>query len=569
MPSENITFDQIPSSIRKPGKYFEFNTKLAVRTLPQNRQELLIVGQRLAAFIEGATIEGAGLNDITSSGTFTGLVTRKMVVQIDAAGTPDTFKWSKDGGKSWDAETVAVTGSAQTLTEGITITFGATTGHASGDKWYFTAYVEPSVAEKVPTVLFSDVEAAEYFGYGSHAHLMAKSAIEANPYVALSACTLNDAGAGVAGTGSLTIDAAAVASGTQTARFGNQSVQTAVAKDDTPAEMAQALAIQMQAQPNLPVTGAVDAATPAKINITAKNKGVVGNSIGIAYEVTNAATTATIVAMSSGSGDPDVDDALAEVVSEQYHLIATPYNDQTSLETLRDHLDLVSGPLEQRPSVGVYGHAGALADATTLAGNVNHGRFNAPLLRGTRSLPLELAAAKASVLAFEEDPARPLNGLELKGIHAPSIDNRLSRTEQESCLYNGVTPIEVGPGEKVQIVRSISTYIKDAQGIDDVSLLDITTIRTLDYVRKACRERVALRFPRSKLSSKTPKPVRSELLDVLVKLEQLEIVEEVAANKDGLVVERDLQDTDRLNAKIPADVVNGLHVFAGRIDLLL
>ena len=40
-------------------------------------------------------------------------------------------------------------------------------------------------------------------------------------------------------------------------------------------------------------------------------------------------------------------------------------------------------------------------------------------------------------------------------------------------------------------------------------------------------------------------------------------------NKDGLIVERDAQDVNRLDAKIPVDVVNGLHVFAGRIDLLL
>ena len=49
MASKNISFDQIPSSIRKPGKYFEFNTKLAVRTLPNNKQRMLIVGQKLAA----------------------------------------------------------------------------------------------------------------------------------------------------------------------------------------------------------------------------------------------------------------------------------------------------------------------------------------------------------------------------------------------------------------------------------------------------------------------------------------------------------------------------------------
>ena len=75
--------------------------------------------------------------------------------------------------------------------------------------------------------------------------------------------------------------------------------------------------------------------------------------------------------------------------------------------------------------------------------------------------------------------------------------------------------------------------------------------------------------PREKLSEKTPPKVRSEILDVLTKLEELEIVEAVEANKPGLIVERDSQDANRLNAKIPTDVVNGLHVFAGRIDLLL
>ena len=37
-----------PASIRKPGKYFEFNTKLAVRTLPGNPQRVLVIGQRFA-----------------------------------------------------------------------------------------------------------------------------------------------------------------------------------------------------------------------------------------------------------------------------------------------------------------------------------------------------------------------------------------------------------------------------------------------------------------------------------------------------------------------------------------
>ena len=119
------------------------------------------------------------------------------------------------------------------------------------------------------------------------------------------------------------------------------------------------------------------------------------------------------------------------------------------------------------------------------------------------------------------------------------------------------------------IVRAITTYIKDAGNNPDISLLDLTTIRTLDYVRAACRSRISLRFPRAKLDNSTIESVRDELVDVLKKLEQLEIVENVEACKDGLVVERNGTDSNRIDAKIPCDVVNGLHVFAGRIDLIL
>ena len=171
--------------------------------------------------------------------------------------------------------------------------------------------------------------------------------------------------------------------------------------------------------------------------------------------------------------------------------------------------------------------------------------------------------------ASEDDPARPLNSLELTGITVPPDSAKLSRTEQEVALKNGVTPLEVGAGEVVQIVRAISTYTKNAAGVADISLLDMTTIRTMDYVARAIRERIELRFPREKLSTRTPPKVRSEILDVLRQLEELEIVEEVQANAEGVICERDLQDPNRLNCRVPADVVNGLHVFAGVIDLLL
>jgi phage tail sheath gpL-like len=473
MASPNISFDSIPSSIRKPGKYFEFNTRLAVRTLPGNLQKMLIVGQRLAA---GTVVAG------------------------------------------------------------------------------------------VATEVFSDRDAATYFGRGSMLHRMCTAAIKAYPYLALTAIAVDDAGGSAAATSTVTITGTASASGVLTLKIGDLSIELAVSSGDAQNTVAAALKALIDKNPDLAVTAAV---VSNVITLTARNKGTQGNELKVSAASAAAGVTVVATQPSGGSGDPDITSTLAAVYAAGHHIIVTPYNVQASLTILRTHLDSVSGPMEQRGAIGVYASTGTLANATTLAGQINSGRIAGALVPGSLTPSYEIAAAFGAVIASEEDPARPLNTLALTGVNPPPLASRLSRTEQESALYNGVTPFEVGPGDKVQIVRAITTYTKDPQGIDDISLLDLTTIRTLDYVRKAVRERIALRFPREKLSDKTPPKVRSEILDVLTKMEELEIVEQVEANKPGLIVERDSQDPNRLNAKIPTDVVNGLHVFAGRIDLLL
>lgn len=77
-----------------------------------------------------------GLEDATFAGTFAGEPGDVWEVEITANGTPDVFRWRKNGG-SWTTG-VNITGSAQTLSSGVTVTFGATTGHTIADKWTYT-----------------------------------------------------------------------------------------------------------------------------------------------------------------------------------------------------------------------------------------------------------------------------------------------------------------------------------------------------------------------------------------------------------------------------------------------
>ncbi len=311
---------------------------------------------------------------------------------------------------------------------------------------------------------------------------------------------------------------------------------------------------------------------PTQVYSAAEAKTLAG---AVAAEMVDAAIKAyryvaiSIVGVVEGDAEPDIATALDSTALGGFTILVPAWFSATAMTALRTHIATYTDSIEQQSILGIGAVVSTLSSATALATALNAGAISIALLPGTTSTARQVAAAYAAIVASEEDPARPLNTLALTGINAPVINSRLGRTEQETALANGVTPLEVGAGDVVQIVRAVSTYTTSAAGADDVALLDLTTMRTFYYVRNACRTRIKLRFPRSKVSSKTPAAVRGELLDVLKKLEELEIVEEVDANAAGLVVERSPQDVNRLNASIPIDVVNGLHVFAGRIDLLL
>lgn len=90
----------------------------------------------IKSIIGAATFTGAGLDDCTPSGTFTGSKEMKYRIEIDGT-TPDTIKISYDNGNTW-----VVTGlplaTSMYLSYGIKLAFGATTGHTLTERWDFT-----------------------------------------------------------------------------------------------------------------------------------------------------------------------------------------------------------------------------------------------------------------------------------------------------------------------------------------------------------------------------------------------------------------------------------------------
>ena len=93
----------------------------------------------------GPTVKtGAGFGSFQSGGTYTGLSTKNYKIEIDTAGEIGvaTFKWSNDGGLTWQRTLVPIPDTDPIgLESGVTITpsAGAETDFELGDYWLFSA----------------------------------------------------------------------------------------------------------------------------------------------------------------------------------------------------------------------------------------------------------------------------------------------------------------------------------------------------------------------------------------------------------------------------------------------
>jgi phage tail sheath gpL-like len=423
-----------------------------------------------------------------------------------------------------------------------------------------------SVPPLTLTGVFSDAQAAAYFGFGSQIHRMVMAALTANPQCSLSAIAVSDVAGSLAAVWTVTFTGVPTASGSLTLGLNADVIQVNPTPTDTPATIAAEFAEQIAALPELPFKATNSGGV---LTLTALNAGTVANAFQVVAGGAVPGVAMTVMATTPGASDPNITNALTAVFLGGFDQIVMPYVDVTNLTALKNFLVDVGGYAEKRWAFGFVASNGTLAAAQTLSSNINYGWMNNPWCRGSASTTMEIAAAYAATIAATTDPALPFDYVPVMGIAVPPVAQQMSRTEEESALNNGVTPLNVGPGQQVQIVRAITTYTLNAAGVPDVSFLDITTPRTMKYVAKAFIQNRADNYSRAKITGRLINDVRNTGIVLLKQLESLEIIQNVSANLPMYIVEQDLQDVNRINERIPTAVVPGLHILAERFDLML
>jgi phage tail sheath gpL-like len=427
-------------------------------------------------------------------------------------------------------------------------------------------------------------------GRGSLLHRQALAYFANNTSTETWVGVLEDEGAGVAATGTLTVTGPATATGTLSLYVAGTRVPVGVSSGSTAATVAASIAAAITARPNLPVTAAVGSGGNTHIvTLTARNKGTHGNGIDVRLnyqdgEATPAGVGVTVAPMSGGDTNPSLAGIIATMGDSWFQVVAHPYTDATSLSALETELASRFGPMRMIDGLAITSAAGSFATLTTLGNSRNSPHSCIVAQPGANPLtpPAEYAAMVAGVVAryAPQDPARPLQTLPVVGALAPAEADLFTLEERNLLLFDGIATTTVAGGGLVQLERLITTYQTNASGSEDTAYLDATTLLNLMFQRFSFRTRIRTRYPRHKLADDgtragagqaiiTPSTGKAEAVAWFREMEALGLVENFELFKKSLVVERNAQDPNRLDFMLPPDLINQLIVSAANIQPLL
>ena len=394
---------------------------------------------------------------------------------------------------------------------------------------------------------------------------------------------LADDGGGTAATGTLTFGGAATANGSFFFYLGGVRYVLPVLTTQSATQLATALVALVNADLTCPFTASSAAAV---VTFTADSKGPQGNDYpmavsfyGLPSEPTVPGLTATLVQMSAGATVPSLTNLLVAMGDQTFDCIVCPYNDTTTLDTLKTFLNDATGRWAY--SQAIYGHvftakSGTLSALVTFgtARNDQHATcFGVPPGSPTPVSAWAAGAAASSMASLRIDPARPLATLVVSGVIAPPLTNRFVLLDRNTLLYNGISTLNVADDGTVALEQVITTYQKNGFGSPDDSYLKIQTLFNLMFQLRFMAARVSSKFARVKLADDgtpagpgsnivTPKLIRAEEISAYGDLVKLGLAQDADVFAANVVVQRNALNPNRADTLFPTILIDQLDVLA-------
>lgn len=329
----------------------------------------------------------------------------------------------------------------------------------------------------------------------------------------------------------------------------------------------------------------------ATVELVAKAAGDYANDIRIALDLLGAVggeklvngVSVTITQMQGGAGDVDIDSIIANLGDTAFDFIGVPWNDKNTLDKVALELSDTAGRWSY--SRMLYGHAltvkrgqapDDLNDLVSFGQTFNDQHLACLGIEETfASTVYDVVGALTGLCAtyINTDPARPLQSLTLEGIMGAGLGSAFDLTERNTLLLNGIACQSTQVDKTVTLNRLVTTYKTNSYGDADTSYLDSERLWQLSYIQRYVKSALNSKYPRHKIADDgtlvapgqavvTPKDLKAELIGIFSTLENLGIIESLASWQDGIVVERNAQDPERVDMLVPANLMNGLRVIA-------
>lgn len=440
----------------------------------------------------------------------------------------------------------------------------------------------------VPIACGTISDAINLAGQGSPLARMFAAFFALNKSTPVLLLPMAQAGAGVAGSGALTISTGPTQAGELALYIANQKVSVPCSAADTPTIVGASIVTAVTAMSDLPVTATAAAGV---VTFTSKWKGISANDIAVDYNVLGpnggeqfpiglTVTPVNGFNLTSGVGVPTWTTAIANLGDEPYEYVGLGFNDSGSLVAWETEYGFSDsgrwGWLRES-----YGHVmtakrDTYANLFTYGSTNNSGVMSIIAVEPDSASPLyewigAYAARAAGALSI--DPARPLQTLTFDGVRPAPKNLRFNKTQLNALAGIGLAVQMVNAAEVAAIAREQTTYQKNTLGQSDNAYELMTTLATLAELFRRMRQSITNKYPRSKLADNgtrfgpgqaivTPNILKGELISEYRQCEYDGLVENGDAFKAALIVERNDTDPNRVDVLWPGDVVNQLRMFA-------
>lgn len=440
------------------------------------------------------------------------------------------------------------------------------------------------------TLITSDEQADALFGEGSQLALMIKAFRKNTKSSELWAMPIADDSTSAAATGTLTFTVAGsgnpatlAASGTIRLMISGQSCPVNVAAGDSATGVATKVAAAITTKTNLPVTAT---ASSGVVTLTAKNKGSFGNGLDVRWNHNQGETlpdglSIALVAMASGGADPQYEDANVKGIcaGNWFNMIVIGSAETDNITYIKEMLDERWTAIVQQTGVMCFSlNGGAEADFTTKGNALNSQEIVLAALPKSPTSGAEKASALFGCVAPKalNDPAAPLHNYAVAGVVAPKRDDREDFYGNNRLLAAGCALMVAAEDGSVFTSRIVTTYKRNAQGVQDKSYMQLETVLTLSFLRWDWNNYLALKYPHAKLApdgSKfgkgqqvmTPSLGKAELIGRYKYWEERGLVYDSEGFAANVVVELDPNDEYAMNFLIPAHLIKQFFVSKSKI----